>query len=123
MGRGIALEFKRRFPDNFAAYAAACKRREVQPGRMFIFERTDRSPSYIVNFPTKRHWRDASRIDDVATGLAALRADVLRLSVQTLALPALGCGLGGLAWADVRPLIEQAFADLATDTLVFEPRE
>ena len=73
MGRGLALQFKRTFPANFKAYAAACKRGEVEPGRMFVFETgASVGPRYIINFPTKRHWRFRSRLDDIDAGLEAL---------------------------------------------------
>jgi len=123
MGRGIAAQFKRAYPKNFAAYAQACKRHEVQPGRMLIVE-TGRltNPRWVVNFPTKRHWRGDSRIEDIDSGLAALIADVRRLGIKSIAVPPLGCGLGGLAWSEVRPRIEQAFAALPeVKVLVFEP--
>ena len=123
MGRGLALQFKRAFPENFTAYAAACQRGEVQPGRMFIVETGQpTNPRYIVNFPTKRHWKDMSRIDDIDAGLDALIADVERLHITSIAVPPLGCGLGGLDWADVRPRIERAFAELPdVRVLVYEP--
>lgn len=123
MGRGIALQFKRAFPENFAAYAAACKRAEVQPGRMLIVETGQlTNPRYIVNFPTKRHWKGKSRIEDIDAGLAALIADVKRLQIRSIAVPPLGCGLGGLDWAYVRPRIERAFASLPdVRVLVYEP--
>src|SRR3984885_5872049 len=77
MGRGIALQFKNAFPENFKAYEAACTRQEVQPGRMFVFETgTMTNPKYIINFPTKRHWRGKSRIEDIDSGLIALRNEV-----------------------------------------------
>lgn len=124
MGRGLAAQFKRMYPANFKAYAAACRRKEVVPGEMFMFETgTLTHPRFIVNFPTKRHWRSRSRIEDVETGLAALVAEVEERGIQSIAIPPLGCGLGGLDWADVRPLIERAFEDLSdVRTLVFEPR-
>ena len=76
MGRGIALQFKNAFPENFKAYAAACKREQVQPGRMFVFETGQLTPPrYIINFPTKRHWRGKSRIEDIEVGLKALVAE------------------------------------------------
>ncbi len=79
MGRGIALRFKELFPDNFKAYAAACRRQEIWPGRMFVFETGQITyPRYIINFPTKRHWRDKSRIEDIEAGLAALIAEIQR---------------------------------------------
>jgi len=123
MGRGIALQFKRAFPENFAAYAAACKRTDVQPGRMLIVETGQfTNPRYIVNFPTKRHWKGKSRIEDIDAGLAALISDVKRLQIKSIAIPPLGCGLGGLDWADVRPRIERAFASLPdVRVLLYEP--
>jgi O-acetyl-ADP-ribose deacetylase (regulator of RNase III) len=123
MGRGIALQFKRAFPANFAAYAAACKRGDVQPGRMLIVETGQlTNPRYIVNFPTKRHWKGKSRLADIDAGLDALVADVTRLRIRSIAVPPLGCGLGGLDWADVRPRIERAFVALPdVRVLVYEP--
>lgn len=113
MGKGIALQFKQAWPDNFEAYAKACKAGEVQPGRMFIWE-TGRmiNPKFIINFPTKRHWRGMSRIEDIKSGLQALVNDIRRLGIRSVAVPPVGCGNGGLNWKDVRPLIEAAFAEL-----------
>lgn len=125
MGRGIALQFKKQFPANFAAYKAACDREEVQPGRMFVFETGGlTAPRLIVNFPTKRHWRGKSRLEDIEAGLADL-ADVIREhDVRSIAIPPLGSGLGGLDWSDVRPRIEAALSGLEdVDVLVFEPGE
>ncbi|PIO98051.1 type II toxin-antitoxin system antitoxin DNA ADP-ribosyl glycohydrolase DarG [Pleomorphomonas carboxyditropha] len=123
MGRGIALQFKNTFPDNFKAYAAACAREEVQPGRMFVFE-THRlsNPKFIINFPTKRHWRGKSRIEDIDSGLAALAEEIRRRNIRSIAIPPLGSGLGGLDWADVRPRIVDALRGFNdTQVLVFEP--
>lgn len=110
MGRGIALQFKNAFPENFKAYAAACKREQVQPGRMFVFETGQLTPPrYIINFPTKRHWRGKSRIEDIEIGLAALVAETRARGIRSIALPPLGSGLGGLDWtAAVRPRVEAA---------------
>ena len=123
MGKGIALQFKRAFPENFAAYRKACAAGQVKPGRMFIFDRgTFHFPRYIINFPTKRHWRGRSRIEDIQSGLAALVDDVKRLNIESIALPPLGCGHGGLDWGEVSQLIEQAFAGLPdVRVLAFEP--
>ena len=119
MGKGIALQFARAFPENLAAYEAACERKEVQPGKMFIQEnRALTGPKFIINFPTKRHWRQPSRLEDVENGLEALVADVRRLGIRSIALPPLGCGNGGLSWGEVRPLIEAAFSSLP-DVKVF----
>lgn len=123
MGRGIALQFRKAFPDGFRAYEVACRRGEVAPGTMHIVA-TGRvePPRYIVNFPTKRHWRDQSRLEDIDAGLTALVADVASLGITSIAIPPLGCGLGGLDWADVRPRIERAFAQLPeVRTVLFEP--
>src|SRR6266571_5175662 len=94
MGRGVALQFKNAWPENFKAYAAACRRHEVQPGRMFVFE-TGRlgRPRFIINFPTKRHWRGKSRIEDIESGLKALVAEVRSRNIHSIAIPPLGSGL------------------------------
>jgi O-acetyl-ADP-ribose deacetylase (regulator of RNase III) len=114
MGRGLALQFKQRYPENFRAYKAACDRGDVQPGRMFVFESEGSRPRWLINFPTKRHWRDKSLIDDVQQGLVALVAEVRARRIESIGVPPLGCGLGGLEWGDVRPLIEYAFAGTPT---------
>ncbi|HKI02752.1 MAG TPA: macro domain-containing protein [Thermoanaerobaculia bacterium] len=123
MGRGIALQFKNVFPANFRAYEAACKRREVQPGRMFVFDTGELTwPRYIINFPTKRHWRGKSRIEDIQVGLAALVTEIRARNIRSIAIPPLGSGLGGLDWAEVRPLIELALTALPeVEAVVFEP--
>lgn len=113
MGKGIALAFKRAYPDNFSAYADACQKGEVAPGKIFVFESaTLMGPRLILNLPTKRHWRDPSRIDDVEAGISAL-ADLCReKSIRSIAIPPLGCGNGGLDWRVVRPKIVRALKNL-----------
>jgi O-acetyl-ADP-ribose deacetylase (regulator of RNase III) len=125
MGRGIALQFRNQFPDNFKAYAAACARGEVQPGRMFVFEtQALTGPKYIINFPTKRHWRGKSRMEDIEAGLVALAADIRRLGITSIAIPPLGAGLGGLEWVQVRARIEGALRAMDDITItVFEPKD
>lgn len=125
MGRGIALQFKQAFPDNFKAYSAACKREEVQPGRMFITERGGLGlPRYLINFPTKRHWKGKSRLSDIEAGLTALAADIRRLEIRSIALPPLGAGLGGLDWAEVRSRIVAALGELPeVRVIIYEPSE
>jgi len=123
MGRGIALQFKQAWPDNFKEYAKACSRKEVRPGKMFVYE-TGRltNPRFIINFPTKRHWRSKSRIEDIEAGLQALREEIIVRRIQSVALPPLGVGLGGLDWKEVRPLIENIFKDLkGVRVVVYEP--
>lgn len=123
MGRGIALQFKNAYPANFKAYAAACKRGEVQPGRMFIHDTHELAgPRFIINFPTKRHWKGKSRMEDIESGLVALADEVRTRSIRSIAIPPLGSGLGGLFWPDVRERIENAlrgFNDL--EVLIYEP--
>ena len=125
MGRGLALAFKAAFPGNFVAYERACARGDVLPGRMFVFATGHLArPKYIINFPTKRHWREKSRIEDIEAGLGALRDEVERLEIRSIAVPALGAGLGGLAWGMARKRIESALADLPnTRVTVFEPSD
>ena len=122
MGKGIALMFKKAFPENYRAYKAACARGEVRTGRMFVTERAS-SPHWIINFPTKEHFRDPSRLDWIHSGLADLRQLLLAHPIPSLALPRLGCGLGGLHWAEVKPLIEEALGDLEVEVQLYEPRE
>ncbi len=123
MGKGIALMFKERFPENFAAYAAACKQGEVTVGKLFVTRGVELGgPDWIVNCPTKEHWRNPTRIEWVRDGLAELRRFVLENRIASIAIPPLGCGNGGLDWAEVKPLIIDALADLPeTRVLVFEP--
>jgi O-acetyl-ADP-ribose deacetylase (regulator of RNase III) len=123
MGRGIALQFKKAFPDNFKSYAAACKRSEVQPGQMFVTEtRRLTNPQYIINFPTKRHWRGKSRMDDIDAGLSALAEEIRSRKIRSIAIPPLGSGLGGLHWSGVRPRIEAILGNLDNlRVIVFEP--
>ncbi|CAM2007031.1 type II toxin-antitoxin system antitoxin DNA ADP-ribosyl glycohydrolase DarG [Acanthopleuribacter pedis] len=124
MGRGIALQFKKAFPENFLAYAEACKQKMVQPGRVFVFETGQlTSPAYLLNFPTKRHWRGKSRLDDVKAGLIDLVQVVKERNIRSIAVPPLGCGLGGLAWDVVKEEILKAFEPLEqVRVVIFEPK-
>ncbi len=121
MGKGLALQFKKAFPANFRAYEAAAKAGALEIGKMFVFT-SEAAPRYIINFPTKRHWREPSKLAYVESGLRDLLAVVRERDIRSLAVPALGAGLGGLAWSDVRPLIERALAEIANvEVLLFEP--
>ena len=124
MGRGIALQFKKAFPANFHAYARACEDGEVQPGKMFVFDSGSfTNPRYIINFPTKRHWKGKCRIEDIESGLVALAHEISERGIKSIAIPPLGAGLGGLDWGDVRPRIEAALRDLPNlHVLIYQPK-
>jgi O-acetyl-ADP-ribose deacetylase (regulator of RNase III) len=123
MGRGIALQFKKAFPENFKAYEKACRQDRVKPGKVFIFELNHHiMPKYIINFPTKRHYREKSRIQDIKEGLIDLTDQIKKLNIRSIAIPPLGCGLGGLDWRNVKPIIEEGLSDLRDiQILLFEP--
>lgn len=123
MGKGIALQFKQAFPKMYDEYLAACKAGQVHLGRMHVVDLGGLvgGPRWIINFPTKKHWRARSRIADIESGLRDLVAVVERLGIRSIAVPPLGCGHGGLDWADVRPRIETAFANVAVDVLLYAP--
>jgi O-acetyl-ADP-ribose deacetylase (regulator of RNase III) len=114
MGKGIALQFRQAFPEMFKSYADACKSGLVELGKMDIYDRGGLAdgPRWIINFPTKGHWKAKSRIADIEDGLVDLVATVKRLGIRSIAIPPLGCGYGGLNWTEVRPLIERAFEAL-----------
>ncbi len=122
MGRGIALQFRKAFPENFRVYQAACERNEVCPGKMLAYETGLLQPRFIFNFPTKRHWKGRSRIKDIDAGLRALVKEIRDRRVRSVAVPPLGCGLGGLDWNVVRRRIIRAFEDLPNvRVFLFEP--
>ena len=136
MGRGIALQFKKFFPENFKAYADACEQEEVSPGRMFVhlterehptgqlplIEEQRPDPKYIINFPTKKHWRGGSRMDYIESGLVDLVKVIKENKIRSIAIPSLGCGLGGLDWKEVKPRIASALGALENvRVIVYEP--
>jgi O-acetyl-ADP-ribose deacetylase (regulator of RNase III) len=123
MGKGIALMFKERFIENFRLYAAACKNNEVRVGRMFVTHPNELDgPTWIINFPTKQHWRAPSTMEWIVEGLKDLRSFIVENQVRSIAVPPLGAGNGGLNWADVKVHIEQILGDLSeVDIQVFEP--
>lgn len=123
MGRGVALQFKRAFPENFKAYAARCKRDEMRPGHVFVFETGAMvPPRYIINFPTKRHWRGKSRLEDIESGLESLAEEIRSRGIRSIAIPPLGSGLGGLHWPSVRTRMEEALGGLdGVEIVIFEP--
>jgi O-acetyl-ADP-ribose deacetylase (regulator of RNase III) len=121
MGKGLALQIKNAFPDVFSDYARACKQGTVEVGRMHVVKRTE-PPSFVINFPTKKHWRNPSKLEYIQSGLADLVRQVRKLGIESIAIPPLGCGLGGLDWNEVKPLIVEAFGALPeVRVILFEP--
>lgn len=125
MGRGVALQFKKAFPDNFEAYAEACNNGEVKPGRLFVYKLDQiTNPQYIINFPTKRHWKGKSRISDIEKGLKDLQRIIKKMNIKSIAIPPLGSGLGGLDWNDVKKRIEDSLCDFSSlNVVIFHPSD
>nr|WP_312991156.1 macro domain-containing protein [Brevundimonas diminuta] len=122
MGKGIALQFKQAFPRNYDAYRRACDAGEVRLGEMFVFAGSMINPRWIINFPTKGHWKAKSRLSDIETGLEDLKRVILENGIRSIAVPPLGCGNGGLDWAEVEPVIRRALGDLnEVDVRLFAP--
>lgn len=123
MGKGIALQFKKKWPENFKAYANACESGIVKPGKMYIYNAGAlATPRYIVNFPTKKHWKDNSHVEYIQDGLKDLIEQINILNIRSIAVPPLGCGNGGLDWKLVKPLIINAFSTTPdVEVRLFEP--
>lgn len=123
MGKGIALMFKERYPENFKAYAAACEAGEVRLGEMFVTPGVELDgPRWIINFPTKEHWRHPTKPEWIREGLQDLQKVIVEKNIRSIALPPLGCGNGGLDWAVVRPMIEEGLSDTeGVEILIYEP--
>jgi O-acetyl-ADP-ribose deacetylase (regulator of RNase III) len=123
MGKGIALMFREAFKENYEAYAAACEQGKVKVGHMFVTQNHALTgPKWIINFPTKKHWRYPTKFEWVEEGLKDLRRVIEEKHIKSIALPPLGCGNGGLEWTQVRKAMESALKDLSSvDILVFEP--
>lgn len=122
MGKGIALAFKQAYPRNFDEYKNACAAGGVTVGSVFVTKPGDMfGPRFIINFPTKKHWRDPSQIEWIESGLVDLVDFVKRENIRSIAIPALGCANGGLAFNDVRPMIEEAFEHVEVDVRLYKP--
>lgn len=120
MGKGLAAEFKRLYPNMFGAYSIMCRKRLLRVGTIHTYHRNDiAGPRLIINFPTKYHWREASVIETIEAGLKVLAGQIIRNKIRSIAIPMLGCGEGGLAWADVRPLIVERLGDLDCEIEVY----
>lgn len=125
MGRGLALQYKNKFPENFKVYAKACKQEEVIPGKMFITQTGQlTNPKYIINFPTKRHWKGKSKIEDIDDGLINLIDTIEKYNIKSIAIPPLGSGLGGLDWVIVKNKIESKLDNISdVNIVVYQPLE
>ena len=124
MGKGIALHFKNMFPHNFTVYADACRRHEMEIGKMLVVEDCNFAlgKRLIINFPTKSHWRHPSKYEYIESGLKDLKRVIQEFNITSIAIPPLGCGNGGLDWLVVRRMIENELSVLeGVDIVVYEP--
>ena len=119
MGKGIALAFKRRYPAMFADYVARCKDGRVRLGEPYLYR--GESLPWVLNFPTKNHWRSAAKLEDIVAGLAYLEAHYRVWGITSLAIPALGCGAGRLAWDVVGPVLHDALGRLDIPAELYAP--
>jgi len=118
MGKGVALAFRERYPHMYEDYLGRCEAGEIAPGVLTLYKNTE---PWVLNFPTKRHWRSRSRLEDIEAGLKELVKHYEEWGIESLAMPALGCGHGGLEWSDVRALIKQHLGGLDIEIEVYEP--
>lgn len=121
MGKGLALAFKRRFPDMFREYTDRCARGEVRLGEPYLFRCS--VPPHILNFPTKDHWRSPSKLEDIVAGVCYLQRQHVEWGITSLAVPALGCGLGQLDWATVGPTLYRLFSEFTIPVALYAPAD
>ncbi len=122
MGKGIALQFKNRFPNNTKIYQKACKAKTFDVGEVLVVREGDLLNSkIIINFPTKKHWRGDSKYEYISSGLIALKEAILSNGIKSIAIPPLGCGNGGLEWERVKTLMESELSDLNCEIQIFQP--
>jgi O-acetyl-ADP-ribose deacetylase (regulator of RNase III)/uncharacterized protein YwgA len=119
MGKGVAEQFKLRFPAMFEDYRSRTNRKAVRLGEPYLYR--DQSGAQIINFPTKDHWRSPSRLSDIERGLDYLAAHASKWGITSIALPPLGCGNGGLEWSEVGPLIYRKLHGLPIEVEVYAP--
>ncbi len=124
MGKGIALQFKEAYPKNYQVYRRACKEGTFKTGQILAVEDRDAmGQKWILNFPTKAHWKSPSEYAYIEAGLQALREKIVELELYSVALPPLGCGNGGLDWEKVKPMIESQLSGLDAEIVVYEPND
>jgi len=125
MGKGIALQFKKKFPQNYLAYKKACQEKQVKIGKMFVYKlQLFGNPKYIINFPTKRHWKEKSKLEYIGVGLKDLVTTINKFKIKSIAIPPLGCGLGGLDWKLVKGLLEEELKPVKDklEIIIFTPQ-
>ena len=124
MGKGLALQFKERYPENYRIYRSACKRGLFHVGEVLVTEHSDLTGSkLIINFPTKTTWRKPSSYQFIADGLVALKQELTARSITSVAIPPLGSRNGGLDWNRVKPMIEEALKEIDCDIIIYEPSD
>jgi O-acetyl-ADP-ribose deacetylase (regulator of RNase III) len=122
MGKGIALQFKTRFPQNYRVYNEACKKGTFKTGQVLVVREGDLlHQKTIINFPTKAHWKGDSKYEYISSGLEALKVAIIENNIKSIAIPPLGCGNGGLDWNRVKVMIEEALKVVNCDITVYTP--
>jgi O-acetyl-ADP-ribose deacetylase (regulator of RNase III) len=121
MGAGLARQFRLKYPEMFREYAKACMNNTLRPGIMYVFiTSTKQTPNFIINFPTKLHWKDPSDVSYITKGLIALREEIVSREIHSIAIPKLGCGYGGLDWNVVRREIIRHLKDACNHVYLLE---
>lgn len=116
MGKGLALQFKNKYPEMFKAYQKICRNHLLDIGKLYLWKGSEK---WILMFPTKKHWMDSSQIEFIESGLKKFVDNYRRIGIQSIAFPKLGCGLGGLEWEMVQPLMEKYLKHLPIDIFVY----
>ncbi len=117
MGKGIAKAFKDRHPEMFSAYKRICDAGLLEPGKLWLWNSSDQ---WVLNFPTKVHWRNPSRLEWIEMGLDKFSAEYAHRGINQISFPRLGCGNGGLDWEEVRPLMERYLAPLPINVIIHD---
>lgn len=122
MGKGLALSFKIEYPENYKAYVKACKNKQIDIGKLFVFKDSNHfGEKIIINFPTKKDWYKPSKYEYIDKGLDDLINVIKKYNIKSIAIPPLGCGLGGLDWNIVKSKIENKLSDINIDVYLYEP--
>jgi O-acetyl-ADP-ribose deacetylase (regulator of RNase III) len=116
MGKGVALEFKSRYPDMFKQYQKICEDKSLDIGKLFLWKKSDK---WVLLFPTKKHWKNPSKLEFIQAGLEKFKTNWYKMGIESIAFPRLGCGNGGLDWNDVRPMMEQYLKPLPIKIYIY----